>query len=78
MALTDILFSQGEEQDFIVEVPLGILHAPSDIVFIATFMGERPTGTLHAPLEMTGGSTSASDTLVNELTLSKGTAYYAF
>jgi hypothetical protein len=31
--LTDINFQEGEIQDFIVEVPTGILNAPGDIVF---------------------------------------------
>ncbi len=31
--LTDINFQEGELQDFIVEVPTGVLYAPLDIVF---------------------------------------------
>lgn len=31
--LTDINFQPGESQDFIVELPTGVLHAPVDIVF---------------------------------------------
>ncbi len=32
MALTDIDFSEGEGQDFIVELPAGTLETPSDIL----------------------------------------------
>lgn len=32
MALTDIDFSEGEGQDFIVELPSGTLETPSDIL----------------------------------------------
>ena len=32
MALSDINFCQGEGQDFLVEIPTGILHAISDIL----------------------------------------------
>jgi hypothetical protein len=31
--LTDINFQEGEIQDFILEVPTGVLYAPLDIVF---------------------------------------------
>lgn len=33
MALTDIHFQQGDTQNFIVEIPLDMLHAPTDILF---------------------------------------------
>lgn len=33
MALTDIHFQEAEAQDFIVEVPLGTLESPIDILF---------------------------------------------
>ena len=32
MALTDIVFQEGEKQDFIVEVPTGTLSSPVDIL----------------------------------------------
>lgn len=32
MALTDIDFQEGEGQDFIVELPVGTLNAPVDIL----------------------------------------------
>lgn len=32
MALTDINFSQGEGQDFILEIAAGSLNAPADIL----------------------------------------------
>lgn len=32
MALTDIDFSEGEGQAFLVEMPVGILNAPADIL----------------------------------------------
>ena len=31
--LTDINFQQGELQDFIVEIPVGLLNAPLDVLF---------------------------------------------
>lgn len=33
MALTDIHFQEGDTQNFLVEIPLDMLHAPIDIVF---------------------------------------------
>lgn len=33
MALTDIVFLAGDEQDFILELPAGTLGTPKDIVF---------------------------------------------
>lgn len=39
MALTDIDFSEGEGQDFLVEVPLGLLNAPDDILIEAGSIG---------------------------------------
>lgn len=35
MALTDIIFEQSRKQNFILEIPLDILHSPIDIVFEA-------------------------------------------
>jgi len=32
MAYSDIVFTPGEKQNFIVEVPVGVLHAPVDIL----------------------------------------------
>lgn len=32
MALTDINFQTGESQDFIVELPVGTLYSPQDIL----------------------------------------------
>lgn len=32
MALTDIDFQEGEGQDFLVELPLGVLGTPLDIL----------------------------------------------
>ena len=32
MALTDINFQEGEGQDFILELPTGTLHSPTDIL----------------------------------------------
>lgn len=33
MALTDIVFIEGDTQEFILEVPTGTLNAPDDILF---------------------------------------------
>lgn len=33
MALTDINFQPEEQQNFILEVPVGLLNAPIDIMF---------------------------------------------
>lgn len=51
MALLDVNFSQGEGQDFVVEVPTGTLNAPADIL-IETDSAAYPV--LEAP-EVTGG-----------------------
>lgn len=51
MALLDVNFSQGEGQDFVVEVPTGTLNAPADIL-IETDSTTYPV--LEAP-EVTGG-----------------------
>ena len=32
MAIDDIVFNEGEPRDFIVEIPLGSLNAPVDIL----------------------------------------------
>jgi len=39
MALTDIDFSEGEGQDFIVEMPVGTLNAPVDILIETDSIG---------------------------------------
>lgn len=51
MALTDIDFQEGEGQDFIVELALGALGTPADIVIEETG-SQYPV--LEAPL-ITGG-----------------------
>lgn len=33
MALTDINFQEAEHQNFIVEIPTGVLNSPIDIIF---------------------------------------------
>lgn len=33
MALEDIVFQEGDNQNFIVELPAGTLYAPVDIIF---------------------------------------------
>lgn len=33
MALTDIHFQEADVQDFIVEIPVGTLESPVDIIF---------------------------------------------
>jgi len=52
MALTDINFSEGEGQDFTVEVPLGLLNAPLDIVVESESTGYP---VLETPLITSGG-----------------------
>ena len=32
MAITDIDFSEGDNQNFLVELPLGALNAPADVL----------------------------------------------
>lgn len=49
--LTDIHFQQGERQDFIVELPTGILHAPVDILF-----DESSGQAIISELVLTGGN----------------------
>lgn len=53
MALTDIDFNEGEGQDFIVELPVGTLGVPLDIL-IETGSTSYPV--LEAPLVTGGGS----------------------
>lgn len=52
MALSDIDFSEGEGQDFIVELPAGILNTPSDIL-VETDSDRFPV--LETPLVTGGG-----------------------
>lgn len=42
MAVDDIVFSEGDSQNFIVEVPEGTLNAPVDIVFDDSEIVEIP------------------------------------
>ena len=54
MAL-DILFPDGDHQDFIVEIPNGTLNAPLDILVDSNtrdFITEIPDGTLNAPIDI--------------------------
>lgn len=51
MALKDIDFSQGEGQDFLVELPGGTLHTPKDILIDAS----SQYAVLEAPLVSGGG-----------------------
>lgn len=52
MALTDIDFNEGEGQDFIVELPVGTLGVPLDIL-IETGSAGYPV--LETPLVTGGG-----------------------
>jgi hypothetical protein len=52
MALTDIDFQEGEGQDFIVELALGVLGTPADIL---TESAESQYPVLEAPLVTGGG-----------------------
>lgn len=47
MALTDIVFNQGDGQDFILELPAGILGTPLDLL-----VSDPNTGSV---LEVPGG-----------------------
>lgn len=40
MALTDILFTEGETHGFIAETPSGVLNSPDDIVFDTQLVSE--------------------------------------
>ena len=40
MALTDILFNEAETEEFILEIPLGTLNSPDDILFDAQLIFE--------------------------------------
>ncbi len=46
MALTDINFQPAEQQNFIIEIPTGILNAPVDIMF-------EPSSTQYLVMELT-------------------------
>lgn len=46
MALTDIHFQEGDNQNFIAEIPVGTLNAPVDILF-------EPSSTQHSVFELT-------------------------
>lgn len=46
MALTDIHFQEAEIQDFIVEIPVGILESPIDIIF-------EPSSSQYLVMELT-------------------------
>lgn len=75
MALSDVLFTGGDNQNFIIEVPVTTLHAPLDIVFNATltdFVMERPAGTVHAPLDWLSGNNTKNDVMVYPLVLTGG------
>ena len=48
MALTDILIDGGHNDYLLVEIPLGILNAPIDILFSTSIL-EIPLGVLNAP-----------------------------
>jgi hypothetical protein len=71
MAL-DILFPDGDHQDFIVEIPNGTLNAPIDILSKSNtrdFIVEIPDGTLNAPIDIL---TINGDLPVSELVLTAG------
>lgn len=53
MALTDVQGQSGEGMDFIVEIPLGTLNAPADIL-VESNGCEYPV--LETPLITNGGS----------------------
>ena len=78
MALDDILFGEGDKQDFIVEIPLlySPPSAPVDVVFDADnqldFVVEFPLGTLNAPLDVLSDNSNFG-LYVNELVLTGGT-----
>ena len=66
---TDILFPDGDKQNFITEIPNGTLNAPLDILSGASaldFITEIPNGTLNAPLDiLTNGDLLESELILN-------------
>ena len=82
MALDDIVFADGDYQNFILEIPQDSLHAPLDIVYennVLLFVIEIGDGPLYAPLDWLGNGSSANEVLFYNLTLTGGGAsYFAF
>lgn len=84
MAVDDILFSQGDYQNFIIEVPDESDGSMVEIILsqsINDFIVEIPTGSLNAPIDWLTDPFSCHGILFNNLTLvggSGGSAYFAY
>ena len=77
MALDDVLFSEGDKQNFIEEVPLGTLFAPLDILADSGTQAtsELPVGLLFAPLDELVGSMTQSEVYLYELRLDRESSF---
>lgn len=81
MAITDALFSVGDLQNFVLEIPADTLHAPVDSTFNRSILDgvlEIGDGTLNSPVDWTTNNNTANDTLIYALTLSSGATNFAF
>ena len=81
MALDDVVFNDGDKQNFIVEIPQDILHAPDDTVFgqgIQLFVIEIGDGPLNAPIDIVTDGASSNEVMFFNLTLTAGARYFAF
>jgi hypothetical protein len=84
MAVDDIVFSEGDYQNFILEIPNeadGVLIEVTFSASINDFLIEIPTGVLNAPIDWLTDPFSCHGILFNNLTLvggSGGSAYFAY
>ncbi len=82
MALNDITFQDGDNQNFICEIPLDTLHAPIDILFDTSkdYVDKTPIGSLNSPLDWLVGNRTSSEVLMSKLVLtsSGGEISYAY
>lgn len=84
MAVDDIVFPDGDNQNFLVEVAIDTLHAPLDVLFVARttdFVLERGDGnTSNVPVDWLTEADYASGVLFSNLTLTggSGATNYAF
>ena len=71
MALDDIVFSDGDKQNFVGELPVGTLFAPLDMLSNPPTMqvAELPVGPLFAPVDELVGSMTQSEVYLYELVL---------
>jgi hypothetical protein len=63
MALTDIHFQEGDPQEFLLEIPLGILGMPTDIVVEG---GSTRYLLLEAPLIVNSGGGGGNIFIMSE------------